>query len=105
MRTVGRHWPTEKADGDSVGMCSYCSAKYPLSELVREPGGTLRCPTEGNGMNAYELGKLQMAARLRRRPHPPISAWSNSALDPAGTTVKPVGAPPGAPSNYDPTKI
>lgn len=57
--------------------CSYCGAVYDRRDLVREPGGLLRCPSEGSGRDAITLTRDSVATaeawaqRKASEPHDP----------------------------------
>jgi hypothetical protein len=52
-RTIGRHW--DRPRGDRAARCDYCGAYWHRSELVEDGAGLLRCPDEGNGLDATTL--------------------------------------------------
>ena len=58
MRTSGRKL---RSGERSRANCSYCGAVYDRRDLVREPGGLLRCPTEGDGRDTVTLTRDSVA--------------------------------------------
>lgn len=100
MRTIGRHWPAKKADGDRQAVCAYCSAAWPRSKLVRDMAGNLRCPNEGTGADIVELAQANASIPARTpRPDPGGPVPNRTVV---GTPTRFIGAPEGAPANYDP---
>jgi hypothetical protein len=100
MRTIGRHWHTEKAGGDRQAVCAYCSAAWPRSKLVLDMAGNLRCPNEGTGADVVELAQAIANTPQRGRLPDPGGPTPNRTV--VGTPTRFIGAPEGAPANYDP---
>lgn len=67
MRTIGRHWPTKRPDGDFVAMCGYCGVHWRFSQMWRDRSGNLVCPDEGPGRSALALSEANARAARRAK--------------------------------------
>jgi hypothetical protein len=102
VRTIGRHWHTDRARGDRPATCDYCAALFPRSELRKNAAGKLYCPMDA-GPDEVTLTEANAAATppARRKPDPG-GRWVDEGLPAVGGTsiVDAVGPPPGAPANW-----
>ena len=85
MRTIGRRWPTKKANGVKTATGDICGVLFRSNQLVRKPGGAYACSGSGTnddarGRDAFELDQLNAAdAQLHRSV--PTAMGGNSDND------------------------
>lgn len=107
MRTIGRHWHTDRAQGDRPAMCDYCGALFPRSELRQDAAGKLYCSMDA-GVDEVTLTQANAMGALpaRRRPDPG-GRYIDIGLPAVGgqTLEDAIGPPPGAPANWIPNNV
>lgn len=88
MRTIGRHWPKRRLDGDFQAMCGYCGVHWRFFRMRRDRSGRLACPDDMKGRDEITLSEANAraareAAKRRRRPRP-YAGYDNTGTPSTG---------------------
>lgn len=62
MRTIGRHFPAGRRQGEMEAICEICGVAWLRSQLREDSVGRLVCPDEGYGLDEVELAEADAAA-------------------------------------------
>jgi hypothetical protein len=88
MPTIGRHRPQSSPRGDYPSRCDYCGAAWWRSSLRKDGAGKLKCPDEGDGLDAVTLNAYEAAAATSYgQTQPEVRDGAFNKEDPFGETV------------------